>query len=112
MKILFLMALLFSNVAMAQNVAIRKCQNSPNGGDLPANWPCDVREIGVATSYSAEPGPWLIVTEAQLVSYKATHQAAYDSWVATHTPAPRPGIQEILKDFEARIKALEVKAGI
>lgn len=112
MRFFFLFWLLFSSVAFAQNVAVRKCQDSPGGDGLPANWPCDVREIGAATSYSAEPGPWLIVTDAQLISYKATHQAAYDSWVAAHPPVNRPDIREVLKDHEARIKALEVKAGI
>lgn len=112
MNCFWLAIFLFSQSALAQNLAVRKCQDSPNGGDLPANWPCDVREIGAGTSYSAEPGPWLIVTEAQLASYRATHQAAYDTWVASHSPAPRPDIREILKDHETRIKALEVKAGL
>ena len=50
MKLFSLLVFLVGNVALAQNVAVRKCQDSPNGGDLPANWPCDVRQIGAATS--------------------------------------------------------------
>jgi hypothetical protein len=74
------------------NLAVKFWSDVPNPKSVPGAWPAQCREIGAATSYTAEAGPWTIMTAAAYEAYRAQHQAAYDSWEAAN-PIPMAGGQ-------------------
>lgn len=64
------------------NLAVKLYQDEiskPSG--IPNDWPSEVRELG--ESIVLPPGPFILMTEADYASYRATRQSAYNAWFAT-----------------------------
>lgn len=50
--------------------------------NIPDEWPAEVRELGEGTTLPGED--WVLMTTAELVSHKATHQSAFNTWLASY----------------------------
>lgn len=72
------------------NVAYKKAKDDPSAAAwIPKDWPTQVREIGSATSYAKEPGPWTVVDVAAYKAYVVANQSSYDAVKPVEvTPVP------------------------
>lgn len=64
-----------------------------NPDNVPTDWVCEVIELGESTTLPGEN--WVLMTPEELVTYKAAHQDAYNTWLVTK------------KTAEATIKTIE-----
>jgi hypothetical protein len=74
---------------------------------MPDEWPWDCRELGEATSYTDEEGPWTIMTVDELEAYKALHQEAYNLYEASLPPIVPPLTKE--EQLQQELEALKLQ---
>jgi hypothetical protein len=92
------------------NVAVKFWSDVENPRGIPGEWPADVREIGLAVSYSKEPGDWQIMSiedYKRLVSERQPIKDAFDIANPEPTDPVQPSLEERMRDIEQRLEALE-----
>lgn len=72
-----------------RNIAVKTYSQNPDKPEgMPDEWPWQCHEIGEATEYTDEPGPWLIMTLDEYDAYRAERQSLYDAYAAAYLPPP------------------------
>jgi hypothetical protein len=65
------------------NIAIKFYSQNPNKpAGMPDEWPWLCREIGEATAYTSEEGPWTIMTIEQYNAYFEENFPKYEAYQA------------------------------
>lgn len=63
------------------NLAVKFYKDHPNKPvGMPDNWPYTCREIGEATAYKDEPGPWLIVSKEEYDEFINDNIGIKEKW--------------------------------
>jgi hypothetical protein len=66
-----------------RNIAVKFYSANPDKpAGMPDEWPWQCREIGDATEYADEPGPWTIMTLDAFETYREEKRPLYDAWAA------------------------------
>jgi hypothetical protein len=70
------------------NLAVKFYKDEPDAPlGMPADWPSQCRQIDDATEYTAEPGPWLIMSVEEYNSYREANMGAYEQYQETYLGA-------------------------
>lgn len=71
------------------NLAVKLySQNPDKPAGMPDNYPWLCKQIGDATDYTDEPGPWLIMTVEECQARKDALKAEYQNWYDATFPPP------------------------
>jgi len=63
---------------------------------IPLDWPMEIRDLGESTELPEGTG-WILMSEIELVDYKAIHRSAYDIWYAATYPInPHIAVERII----------------
>lgn len=63
-----------------------QCKDAPKG--MPHDWPFLTVEL--TQTCASPPGPWIIMTPAQMAAYKEARQTKYQAWINSLLEDPEP----------------------
>ena len=100
------------------NLAVKFYKDHPRKPiGMPDDWPWECREIGSATSYDREPGPWIVVSRDEYVEFVDANDGvkqAYNNEYLGENKQPHPvmswkGIYIRVREFLGLTPTLQVE---